>query len=57
MNATVGEIIRMFLNADAESREIMIHVLDRFSDDPNCLDFTKDWKGSAEELRSALAQI
>ena len=51
------EIIWMYLNADAELRSVMRHVLKRVAEDPHCIDFTVNWQGSAEDLRTALAQI
>lgn len=51
------EFFLMYLNADAELRSLIKHVIKRVSEDPDCIEFTKDWQGTAEELRIALAQI
>ena len=50
-------IVWMYHNANAEDKALMIKVIGRMGEDPHCLDFMDDWKGSAEDLRAALAQI
>lgn len=51
------EIIWMYLNADAELRSVMKHTLKRVIENPHCIDFADNWQGSADDLRTALAQI
>ena len=53
----VIDLIWIFLNVNSEDQALMLKVINRMGEDPHCLDFMDDWKGSAEDLRAALAQI